>query len=93
MKAQAQYPLWRVEWTHINGYQAPYRFVEAKTRREATKLAPTQGRLFKNIFVCKNCKAKGKVIEIIECPLGCFHNRPKYGCALNKAQEANNNEK
>jgi len=24
----------------------------------ATKLAPTQARLFKNMFVCKNCKAK-----------------------------------
>jgi DNA-directed RNA polymerase subunit RPC12/RpoP len=24
----------------------------------ATKLAPTQARLFKNIYVCKNCKAK-----------------------------------
>jgi hypothetical protein len=24
----------------------------------AVKLAPAQGRLFKNIFVCKNCKAK-----------------------------------
>jgi hypothetical protein len=45
MKAQAQYPLWRVEWTHVNGYQAPYRFVEAKTRREATKLAPSTSRL------------------------------------------------
>lgn len=22
------------------------------------KLAPTQGRIFKNIFVCKNCKGK-----------------------------------
>lgn len=45
MKAQAQYPLWRVEWVHINGYHAPYRFVEAKTRREAIKLAPTTSRL------------------------------------------------
>lgn len=45
MKAQAQYPLWRVEWTHRNGYQAPYRFVEAKTRREATMLAPATSRL------------------------------------------------
>ena len=45
MKAQAQYPLWRVEWVHINGYRAPYRFVEAKTRREAIKLAPTTSRL------------------------------------------------
>jgi hypothetical protein len=24
----------------------------------ATKLPATQGRLFKNMFVCKNCKAK-----------------------------------
>ncbi|MDP2926399.1 MAG: hypothetical protein Q8N99_08530 [Nanoarchaeota archaeon] len=24
----------------------------------ATKLAPAQARLFKNIFVCKNCKTK-----------------------------------
>jgi formylmethanofuran dehydrogenase subunit E len=24
----------------------------------ATKLAPTQARLFKNMFVCKNCKSK-----------------------------------
>jgi len=24
----------------------------------ATKLAPTHARLFKNIFVCKNCKSK-----------------------------------
>jgi hypothetical protein len=45
MKAKAQFPLWRVEWVHRNGYQAPYRFVEAKTRREATKLAPLTSRL------------------------------------------------
>jgi formylmethanofuran dehydrogenase subunit E len=24
----------------------------------ATKLAATHGRLFKNIFICKNCKSK-----------------------------------
>jgi len=45
MKAKSDHPLWRVEWTHKNGYQAPYRFVEAKTRREAIKLAPTTSRL------------------------------------------------
>ena len=27
--------LWRVEWVHRNGYQAPYIFVEAKKRKEA----------------------------------------------------------
>jgi hypothetical protein len=30
--------LWRVEWTHRNGYQAPHQYVEAKTRKEAIKL-------------------------------------------------------
>lgn len=45
MIAKSDRPLWRVEWVHRNGYQAPYRFVEAKTRREALKLAPSTSRL------------------------------------------------
>lgn len=45
MKAQAQYPLWRVEWCHRNGYQAPYRIVEATTRKEAHKQAKGSSRL------------------------------------------------
>jgi hypothetical protein len=45
MKAKAEFPLWRVEWIHRNGYQAPNRYVEAKTRREAINLAPKTSRL------------------------------------------------
>lgn len=45
MKAQAQYPLWRVEWYHRNGYQAPYRIVEAATRKEAHQQAKSSSRL------------------------------------------------
>ena len=45
MKAKQQNPLWRVEWTHRNGYQAPYRYVEAKRRKEAIELAKETSRL------------------------------------------------
>lgn len=31
--------LWAVRWTHINGYQAPYQVVEAKSKKDAIKLA------------------------------------------------------
>ncbi len=39
----------------------------------ATKLAATQARLFKNIFVCKNCKAKVRADprKIIEGKIRC----------------------
>ena len=45
MKAKTQNPLWRVEWTHRNGYQAPCRYVEAKRKREAITLAKETSRL------------------------------------------------
>jgi hypothetical protein len=45
MKANAMYPLWRVEWYHRNGYQAPYRIVEATTRKDAHKQAKGSSRL------------------------------------------------
>lgn len=37
--------LWRVDWYHRAGYQAPYQFVEAKTKKEAIKLAKEASRL------------------------------------------------
>jgi hypothetical protein len=35
MMTTSQNRLWRVEWIHINGYQAPYQVVEAKTYEDA----------------------------------------------------------
>lgn len=45
MKMRKQRWLWRVNWVHTNGYHAPTRTVEAKTRREATELAKKSSRL------------------------------------------------
>ena len=38
MKTVKVIRLWRVEWVHRNGYQAPYSYVEAENRKEAAKL-------------------------------------------------------
>jgi len=45
MKMREHRWLWRVNWVHLNGYQAPTRMVEAKTRKEAMKLAKESSRL------------------------------------------------
>lgn len=37
--------LWRVSIVNRNGYEAPAQFVEAKTRKEAAKLAKNTSRL------------------------------------------------
>lgn len=37
--------LWRVEWNHRSGYNAPSTFVEAKTKQEAIQLAKKESRL------------------------------------------------
>lgn len=37
MKTQTKILLWRAEWTHRDGYQAPYQLIWAETRKEATK--------------------------------------------------------
>ena len=34
MTAKSKLQLWRVEWVHRNGYQAPYQVVEAKEYQE-----------------------------------------------------------
>lgn len=38
MKTKHVLRLWRVEWVHRDGYQAPHGFVEAEKREEAVKL-------------------------------------------------------
>ena len=38
MKTELSVRLWRVEWNHRNGYQAPSQYVEAKTRKEVTEI-------------------------------------------------------
>ena len=45
MKTKHQILLWRVEWTHRNGYQAPYQLVWAETRKEVYAFAKTSSRL------------------------------------------------
>jgi len=45
MKTKQNRPLWRVDWYHRAGYQAPYQFVEAKKRKDAAKLAKAGSRL------------------------------------------------
>ena len=37
--------LWRVEWVHRRGYRAPSKYVEAKKREEANKMARETSRL------------------------------------------------
>jgi len=37
MKTHTKILLWRVEWTHRNGYRAPYQLVWAETRKQAAK--------------------------------------------------------
>jgi hypothetical protein len=39
MKNDEQLRLWRVEWVHRNGYQAPSQLVEAKRRKEVIPFA------------------------------------------------------
>lgn len=53
MMTTSQTRLWRVEMVHANGYQAPYKVVEAKKYEEAHALAKAgMGRLgeFPNIW-------------------------------------------
>ena len=45
MNTKQKRPLWRVDWNHRNGYQAPYQFVEAKKKKEAIELAKQSSRL------------------------------------------------
>ena len=45
MKMRKLSRLWRVDWVHRNGYQAPSRYVEAKTRKEAHAEAKESSRL------------------------------------------------
>ncbi len=47
--------LWRVDWIHRNGYQAPTYYVEAKTRREALALAKEKSRFtdFPKTWFCR----------------------------------------
>jgi hypothetical protein len=45
MQTNAKLLLWRVEWSHRNGYQAPYQLIWAKTRKEATIELKTRSRL------------------------------------------------
>jgi hypothetical protein len=52
MISSNQVRLWRVEWVHINGYQAPYQMYECKKRREAVQWAKKSSRLadFPNVW-------------------------------------------
>ena len=45
MTTKSKYLLWRVDWNHRAGYQAPYRFVWAENKKEAGKLAKESSRL------------------------------------------------
>ena len=45
MNTKQKRPLWRVDWYHRVGYQAPYQLIEAKERKEAIKLAKKASRL------------------------------------------------
>lgn len=47
--------LWRVTWIHRAGYQAPFYYVEAKTRRKAILAAKERSRLkdFPKTWYCK----------------------------------------
>jgi hypothetical protein len=45
MNTNKQRPLWRVCPTHRSGYSAPHYWVEAKTKKEAIKLAKAGSRL------------------------------------------------
>jgi len=47
--------LWRVDWVHRNGYQAPTYYVEAKTRREAIAEAKAKSRFadFSKTWFCR----------------------------------------
>lgn len=45
MKTSSNSRLWRVEWVHRSGYQAPSQYVAAKTRMLAIRLAKSNSRL------------------------------------------------
>ena len=45
MNTNKQRPLWRVSPVHRSGYYAPHYWVEAKTKKEAIKLAKAGSRL------------------------------------------------
>ena len=45
MTTKSKNLLWRVEWVHRNGYQAPTYYVECKRRKEAIELAKGRSRL------------------------------------------------
>jgi len=43
MESKSRLRLWRVEWVHRNGYQAPYQIVEAKIYKEVHKIIIKSG--------------------------------------------------
>ena len=43
MESNNRLRLWRVEWVHRNGYQAPYQIVEAKKYKEVHKFIMESG--------------------------------------------------
>ena len=45
MKTSSNSRLWRVEWVHRSGYQAPSQYVAAKTRMLAIRFAKSGSRL------------------------------------------------
>ena len=45
MMTKSKFLLWRVEWNHRAGYQAPYQLIWAEKKKEAIDIAKSKSRL------------------------------------------------
>ena len=68
MDKQPVMRLWRASFVHRNGYEAPCKYVEAKTEREANRLARLSSRLLdfpeKWSFRLTPLKTKEELLEL-----------------------------